>query len=326
METVRWGFIGCGEVTEKKSGPAFSAVEGSEVVAVMSRRAEKAQSYAERHNIKRWYTDPQQLINDPDVNAIYIATPPSTHATYAIMAMKSGKAVYVEKPMASNYEDCCRINRIAEKHGTPCFVAYYRRYLPYFQKVRELVESGAVGNVVNVQIRFAVPPRDLDYNQKNLPWRVQPDIAGGGYFYDLAPHQIDLLEEMFGPYSKPKASPPTAADCIKPKTPSAPALSLPTACPVSGSWCFVAHESAKEDCIDIVGDRGSLSFSVFTYQPIVLQNENGRQEFVIPNPPCVQLPLIKLIVEHLQNKAICKCDCVSATSVNWVVDRILGKL
>lgn len=96
--------------------------------------------------------------------------------------------------------------------------------------------------------------------------------------------------------------------------------------PGSGSWCFVAHESAKEDCIDIVGDRGSLSFSVFTYQPIVLQNENGRQEFVIPNPPCVQLPLIKLIVEHLQNKAICKCDCVSATSVNWVVDRILGKL
>lgn len=326
METVRWGFIGCGEVTEKKSGPAFSAVEGSEVVAVMSRRAEKAQSYAERHNIKRWYTDPQQLINDPDVNAIYIATPPSTHATYAIMAMKSGKAVYVEKPMASNYEDCCRINRIAEKHGTPCFVAYYRRYLPYFQKVRELVESGAVGNVVNVQIRFAVPPRDLDYNQKNLPWRVQPDIAGGGYFYDLAPHQIDLLEEMFGPILEAEGITANRGGLYQTEDSVSACFKFANGLPGSGSWCFVAHESAKEDCIDIVGDRGSLSFSVFTYQPIVLQNENGRQEIVIPNPPCVQLPLIKLIVEHLQNKAICKCDCVSATSVNWVVDRILGKL
>ncbi len=326
METVRWGFIGCGEVTEKKSGPAFSAVEGSEVVAVMSRRAEKAQSYAERHNIKRWYTDPQQLINDPDVNAIYIATPPSTHATYAIMAMKSEKAVYVEKPMASNYEDCCRINRIAEKHGTPCFVAYYRRYLPYFQKVRELVESGAVGNVVNVQIRFAVPPRDLDYNQKNLPWRVQPDIAGGGYFYDLAPHQIDLLEEMFGPILEAEGITANRGGLYQTEDSVSACFKFANGLPGSGSWCFVAHESAKEDCIDIVGDRGSLSFSVFTYQPIVLQNENGRQEFVIPNPPCVQLPLIKLIVEHLQNKAICKCDCVSATSVNWVVDRILGKL
>lgn len=115
MEQVRWGFIGCGEVTERKSGPAFNMIEGSTVVAVMSRRADKAKSYAERHGVKRWYTDPQELINDPEVNAVYIATPPSTHATFAIMAMKSGKAVYVEKPMASNYEDCCRINRIAEK-------------------------------------------------------------------------------------------------------------------------------------------------------------------------------------------------------------------
>ena len=202
--TIKWGFIGCGEVTEKKSGPAFSLIEGSEVVAVMGRRPDKTRDYAERHNIKRWYTDAQRLVDDPEVNAVYIATPPSTHATYAIMAMKAGKAVYVEKPMASNYEDCCRINRIAETSGVPCFVAYYRRYLPYFQKVKSLVAEGAVGNVVNVQIRFAVPPRDLDYNRSNLPWRVQADIAGGGYFYDLAPHQIDLLQEMFGPILEAK--------------------------------------------------------------------------------------------------------------------------
>lgn len=88
MDQVRWGFIGCGEVTEKKSGPAFSRIEGSTVVAVMSRKAERAKSYAERHDIGKWYTDPQELINDPEVNAVYIATPPSTHATYAIMAMK----------------------------------------------------------------------------------------------------------------------------------------------------------------------------------------------------------------------------------------------
>ena len=200
--TIKWGFIGCGEVTEKKSGPAFSQIEGSCVVAVMGRKVDKTRAYAERHHIPRWYTDPQLLVDDPEVNAIYIATPPSTHATFAIMAMKAGKPVYVEKPMASNYEDCCRINRISEQTGVPCFVAYYRRYLPYFQKVKELVASGAVGNVINVQIRFAVPPRDLDYNSSNLPWRVQPDIAGGGYFYDLAPHQIDLLQEMFGPITQ----------------------------------------------------------------------------------------------------------------------------
>lgn len=198
-ENISWGFIGCGEVTEKKSGPAFSLVDNSKVVAVMRRNKDKARDYALRHGIPKWYDDPMSLIHDPDVNAVYIATPPSTHATYAIMAMKAGKPCYVEKPLASNYEDCCRVNMISEKTGVPCFVAYYRRYLPYFQKVRELIKAGSVGRVINVQIRFAVPPRDLDYNDKNLPWRVQADIAGGGYFYDLAPHQLDLLQEMFGP-------------------------------------------------------------------------------------------------------------------------------
>ena len=173
-------------------------IRNSEVVAVMSRDLEKAASYARRHNIPRWYNDAQLLIGDEDVNAIYIATPPSSHATFAIMAMKAGKPVYIEKPMAATYEDCARINRISKETGVPCFVAYYRRYLPYFQKVKEIVSRGEIGNVINVQIRFAVPPRDLDYNNKNLPWRVQADIAGGGYFYDLAPHQLDLLQEMFG--------------------------------------------------------------------------------------------------------------------------------
>ena len=136
MKILRWGFIGCGEVTEKKSGPAFSEIEGSSVVAVMSRQEKKARSYAVRHGIPKWYTDGQELIDDPDVNAVYIATPPSSHATYAIMAMKAGKPVYVEKPLAASYEDCARINRISAETGVPCFVAYYRRYLPYFQKVK----------------------------------------------------------------------------------------------------------------------------------------------------------------------------------------------
>ncbi|MBQ8277894.1 MAG: Gfo/Idh/MocA family oxidoreductase [Bacteroidaceae bacterium] len=323
---IKWGFIGCGEVTEKKSGPAFALVPDSKVVAVMSRNKEKACSYATRHGIPRYYTDPQRLVDDPDVNAVYIATPPSTHATYAIMAMKSGKAVYVEKPMASNYEDCCRINRIASKTHVPCFVAYYRRYLPYFRKVAELVAAGEIGNVINVHIRFAASPSYLDYNRNNLQWREQPDIASGGYFYDLAPHQIDLLQMMFGPIVEAEGYKANRGGLYDTEDSVSACFRFGNGLPGSGSWCFVAHKSAKEDCIELIGDRGSLSFSVFTYDPIVLHTERGREEIVVENPKFVQLPLIKLVVEHLQNKAVCTCDCVSATSVNWVVDRILGKL
>lgn len=326
MKQINWGFIGCGEVTERKSGPAFNLVEGSRVVAVMSRSSEKASSYAQRHNIPRWHTDAQSLINDPEVNAVYIATPPSSHATYAIMAMKAGKPVYVEKPLAASYVDCQRVMRISRETGVPCFVAYYRRKLPYFNKVQELLQEGAIGKVVNVQIRFSVPPRDLDYNSTNLPWRVQRDIAGGGYFYDLAPHQLDLLQEFFGPIVHVSGFSANRGGLYQTEDTVSASFAFQDGMPGSGSWCFVGHESARTDQIELIGEKGRICFSVFTYSPIVLQTSQGKQEITIPNPPHVQLPMIEEVVRHLQGNGTCTADCISATSVNWVLDRILGKI
>ena len=327
MKEIGWGFIGCGEVTEKKSGPAFNEVPGSHVVAVMSRNAEKAESYAKRHNIKKWYTDPLELINDPEINAIYIATPPSSHATFAIMAMKAGKPVYIEKPLAASYEDCARINRISELTGVPCFVAYYRRYLPYFQKVKQIIQSGAIGTPANVQIRFSVPPRDLDYKSNgSLPWRLQPDIAGGGYFYDLAPHQLDLIQDIFGVITRAHGYCSNMAKLYKAEDTISACFYYENGLPGSGSWCFVGHQSAKEDRIEVIGEKGMLSFSVYNYSPIQLVTSEGRSSIVVPNPPYVQLPIIRSVIEHLQGIGICECTSVSATPVNWVMDRILGKL
>ena len=326
MNSIKWGFIGCGEVTEKKSGPAFSEVPGSSVVAVMSRSEEKARHYAERHAIPKWYTDPQELIDDSEVNAIYIATPPSSHATFAIMAMKAGKPVYVEKPLASSYEDCARVNKISVETGVPCFVAYYRRYLPYFQRVKDIVERGVLGKIVNVQVRFAVPAPDLDYQSANLPWRLQPDIAGGGFFYDLAPHQLDLLQHIFGVILEANGICANRGGLYQAEDSVSACFRFESGLPGSGSWCFVAHKSAKEDRIEVIGERGQLSSSVFTYEPIVLQTTDGIQRIEVPNPPYVQYPLIKNVIEHLQGKGICDCTSVSATPVNWAMDRILGKI
>lgn len=309
-----------------KSGPAFNEVEGSHVEAVYSRSKDKVRSYAERHHIKKWYTDAQQLIDDPDVNAIYIATPPSSHATYAIMAMKAGKPAYIEKPLAASYEDCARINRISKQTGVPSFVAYYRRYLPYFQKVKSILDSGTIGTVTNVQVRFSVPPRDLDYNSShNLPWRLQPDIAGGGYFYDLAPHQLDLLQEYFGVITRAHGYCANRAHLYSAEDTISACFLFENGLPGSGSWCFVGHQSAKEDRIDVVGEQGSLSFSVYNYDPIQLITSDGIRNITVPNPSYVQLPIIKAVIEDLQGIGDCTCTSVSATPVNWVMDRILGK-
>jgi len=326
MKILKWGFIGCGEVCEKKSGPAFNMVEGSGVVAVMSRSKEKARSYARRHGVKRWYDDAQELIDDPEVNAVYVATPPSSHATFAIMAMRAGKPVYVEKPLAATYEDCARINYVSEQTGQPCFVAYYRRYLPYFLRVKEIIDGGVIGQVLNVQIRFAWPPRPLDYaHPENLPWRLQPDIAGGGYFYDLAPHQIDLLQYLFGVIVEARGICANRGRLYSAEDSVSAVFKFENGLPGSGSWCFVAHESARADRILIIGEKGSISFSVFNYSPIVLHTSAGEERIEVPNPDYVQYPLIKNVIEHLQGRAVCQCTSVSATPTNWVLDRILGK-
>lgn len=326
MNFIKWGFIGCGEVTGIKSGPAFSEVEGSSVVAVMSRTEERARTYAIKHGVPQWYTDPQELINDPDVNAVYVATPPSSHATFAIMAMKAGKPVYVEKPLASTYEDCARVNRVSEETGIPCFVAYYRRYLPYFQKVKDIVAGGLIGKMVNVHVRFATPPREMDYGKDGkLPWRLQPDIAGGGYFYDLAPHQFDLLQDMFGVIVEARGICANRGGLYEAEDSVSACFLFENGLPGSGSWCFVAHESAREDRIELVGDKGSVSFSVFDYAPIRLHTSEGEESIMVPNPPYVQYPLIKNVIEHLQGRGMCSCTSVSSTPTNWVMDRILGK-
>lgn len=327
MKILKWGFIGCGEVTEKKSGPAFSEVAGSQVEAVMSRNLDKAKSYAQRHGIKKWYDDAQELIDDSEVNAVYVATPPSSHATFAIMSMKADKPVYIEKPLAASYDDCARINRISEQTGIPCFVAYYRRYLPYFQRVKDIVDQGVIGKIINVQVRFAVPPRDLDYaHPENLPWRLQPDIAGGGYFYDLAPHQLDLLQHMFGVILEARGICANRGNLYSAEDSVSAVFKFENGLPGSGSWCFVGHESAKEDRILVIGEQGSLSFSVFSYEPITLHTSEGKQQIVVENPPYVQYPLIKNVIEHLQGLSVCQCTSVSATPTNWAMDRILGKI
>ncbi len=327
MREIAWGFIGCGEVTEKKSGPAFSLISGSHVEAVMSRNADKARSYAKRHGIAKWYNDAAALVDDPAVNAVYIATPPSSHATYAILAMKAGKPVYVEKPLAASYDDCVRINRISRETGVPCFVAYYRRYLPYFEKVKSLIAEGAIGKPLNIQLRFTVPPRELDYNRTNLPWRLQPDVAGGGgYFYDLAAHQLDLLQELFGVITRAHGYPTNRGGLYETEDNVSACFLFESGIAGSGSWCFVGRDIAREDVIEIVGDKGSLAFSVFTYEPIKLVNEGGGRAIRVPNPEQVQMPQIEEVVRHLQGAHLCTCASESATVVIWAMDRILWKV
>jgi len=299
---VHWGFIGCGSVTEKKSGPAFSKAEGSDVVAVMRRDIDKAKDYARRHGIGKWYGNAADLINDPQVNAVYVATPPASHAEYAIAAMRAGKPVYVEKPMAASYAECLQINRVSEETGVPCFVAYYRRTLPYFRRVKQLIDDGVAGTISTVQIRFAIPPYPADYDPNNLPWRVKREIAGAGYFYDLASHQLDLLDYLFGPITDVYGVCGQCGRAIRSGGYGHRSLPVSVGC-VGKRQLEFRRPSGKPYRSDRFHRyKREITCSTFDFSPIILEMKEGKQEFREENPENIQFFLIQSIVDYLNGK------------------------
>ena len=323
LERVRWGIVGCGDVTEVKSGPALKKIQGSELVAVMRRDGEKARDYARRHGVPRWYDDADQLIHAPDVNAIYVATPPGSHAEYTIRAAAAGKPVYVEKPMARDYQECERMNEACENAGVPLFVAYYRRCLPRFLKVKELVESGAIGRVRFVSIALYFPPRRDDLERDNLPWRVIPEIAGGGHFFDVGSHQLDFLDYAFGPIVSVQGRAANQAGLYPAEDIVCANFAFESGVLGSGVWCFTVLAGDRVDRTEIVGSKGRITYSTFDQAPVRLETGDKVQEFPFTPPEHVQQPLIQSVVDELRGRGRCPSTGVTAARTSRVMDEII---
>jgi predicted dehydrogenase len=319
---INWGIIGCGNVTEVKSGPAFNKVPDSKLVAVMRRDAFLAEDYARRHNVPRFYSRASDLINDKEVDAVYIATPPSSHAEYAIEVIKAGKPVYIEKPMAASYAECQKINKAAEKHGVPVFVAFYRRTLPGFLLVKDLIEKGSIGNVRFVLLQLFKSPSQ-DEKNGNLPWRVDPEVAGAGHFYDLASHQLDYLDFLFGPIQKVRSIALNQAGLYKAEDYVSAEFLFDNNIAGTGAWSFGASVESGRDTIEIIGDKGSLKFTTFSFEPIVVTNGDGRKEYINERPEHVQFFLIDKIVKSLHKKGEVPSTGVTGARTSKVMEEIV---
>ncbi len=318
MKTIRWGIIGCGDVTEVKSGPGFQKAAHSALVAVMRRNGDLARDYAQRHNVPRWYDDATALIHDPEVDAVYIATPPDSHRDYTLQVAQAGKPVYVEKPMARTHAECLEMVAACETAGVPLFVAYYRRMLPRFVKIRELVASGAIGEPRFVQVTL-YQKRSID--PANLPWRVIPEIAGAGIFLDLASHTLDVLDHILGPVAQAQAfAGNQAGDYVAEDIVSA-AWRYESGVQGVGTWCFNAYRNVDHN--ELVGSSGKLTFSTFGAEPVLLTTADGITEYPLDNPPHVQQPLIQTIVDNLNGNGHCPSTGESAARTSWVMDQML---
>ena len=322
---VRWGVIGVGNVCEVKSAPAMNLVKHSRLVAVMRRDEEKVRAYAQKHQVPKSYTDADELINDPEVNAVYIATPPHVHAELTKKAAAAGKPVYVEKPMARTYGECQEMIKSCGDAGVPLYVAYYRRTLPNFLKIKELVESGVIGEVrhVNIQMHQSRDPGIVVDTETN--WRIDPQVAGGGYFYDLASHQLDFLDFLFGPIKQAKGFSTNQAGLYPAEDLVVASFQLENGVLGMGSWCFTTGKVSSEDLTIIVGSRGQITYPSFGDSHVLLETDDkGIEKFEFEMPKHIQYYLIESIVKELLGEGNCPSTGVSAARTNWIMEQIIS--
>ena len=303
----------------------MNQITNSKIEAVMRRDAAKAEDYAIRHGIGKWYSDADQLINDHEVNAIYIATPPVAHLQYTIQAASAGKPVYVEKPMARTYAECKQMITACDEAGVPLYTAYYRRALPNFLKVKELVDSGAIGEIRMVEVRMAKPLEpNIITHQKNH-WRVDPEIAGGGYFYDLASHQLDFLDYLFGPIVKASGTKANQARLYPAEDIVVSSFQFESGVLGTGSWCFSTGETSDKDSTTIIGSEGEISYASFGSNEITLKTDaEGEQRFAFEMPKHIQYPLIKQVVSDLLGTGNCVSTGISGARTNQVMEWMIG--
>ncbi len=319
MDTIRWGMIGCGDVAEVKSGPALQKAEGSALVAVMRRERGKAEDYARRHDVPRVHGDADALIHDAGVDAVYIATPPSSHCDLALKVAAAGKPCLVEKPMAMNHAECLQMVEAFRCAQRPLWVAYYRRALPRFLKVRELLRARAIGQLTSIHVKVTDPLGDRRMQQRHgastrrlqardcfsislrtistssISWRARSPAAAG------------FALNTGGTY---------AAEDV-----TAAAFQIGDKVAGTGIWNFNAPVSA--DSIVFTGSEGEIATAVRADADVVVTRGGQPNLYRFRNPPHVHQPLIQTIVDELRGQGTCESTGETGARSSWVMERCL---
>jgi len=322
MKTIRWGMIGCGDVAEVKSGPGFYKADHSTLVAVMRRNGELAADYARRHGVGRWSDNAEDILRAPDIDAVYIATLTDSHREYALRCAQAGKHVYVEKPMAMTHAECLQMIAACERAGVSLWVGYYRRALPRFLAVKDMVEAGAIGTVRAVVARQSVRLPDLAPGSPP-PWRIDPARSGGGFFFEAACHTFDALDWLFGDITDVRGFAANQAHAWTPEDIVSATWRHASGVVGSGLWCYTTDHDHEMN--EIVGSTGRIRFSTSQPVPIQLWRGNALEEFPVADPPHVHQPLIQTIVDELNGQGRCPSTGISGARTAWVMDRILDE-
>lgn len=249
--TLRWASIGHGDVVERKSGPALQSAPGSVFYGVLGRDPVRAAAFATRFGVPQVYESLDAVLHDPLLEAVYVATPVASHAAYTLAAIEAGKHVLVEKPMAMTLAECRQMTAAAERQHVRLGVAYYRRSYPVVQRLRDLLQAGAIGQPLSAHIQVAGHRAAPAAGRSD--WRTQPELSIGGCLADMGSHRLDMLLFLFGAGRVLGAATDAAAGGVEGcATVLAAFGSVQATCLVSWS------AGAQRDSIEVIGTQGRI--------------------------------------------------------------------
>jgi predicted dehydrogenase len=283
---LNWGILGCGDITDQRGAPAINAQANSRLVNFQSRTAALAEDFARRHGAERWTTSRAELLADPEVTAVYVATEHHRHCEDVLAAAAAGKHVLCEKPMANSVADCRRMIDACAANGVALQIAYYRRYYPKFVKVKELLDAGAIGEVVTVHIHYSQRLEAERITPSN--WRLQAERSGGGALVDTGSHRLDLLCWLLGEPERVAAFAETRELPIQ--APDAESLLIRMA---GGAHVTTGHgyRMPSPDRFDLIGTEGILSATPVDGPGLRLIAGSREEHWELPKHANVHFPL-----------------------------------
>ena len=285
QKPIRWGLVGCGDIAEKRVALALRSAAGSKLLACSRKQPARLWEFQQRHGIPKGCPDPAEIFADPEIDAVYLATPVFLHCLHTIEAAAHGKHVLCEKPMAMDAAECQQMVDACRHHGVKLGIAYYRRFYPVVGKIQEFLKSGALGKVILVRTTL-VEPTPLE----PAAWRFVPDEGGGGLLMDMVSHRLDLLCMLFGEPLSVSALTDTRELHIPVEDTGSLLIQFEEGVQAAVFASHCVH--APMDEFEIFGTRASLRINPLNGSELHLVGDHG-ETFHLPKAENVHLPLIE---------------------------------
>ena len=318
MATLRWGLIGAGDIARKRIAPALRDLPNCDLVAVCRARSELAEDFAKEFGARKWYADWREMIADPEIDAVYIATPVNLHCEQTIAAAKAGKHVLCEKPMAMTVPECDEMIEACRDGGVRLGVAYYRRFYPVVERAKQIVDSGEIGNVAIAQINafeFFAP----DGNDPRS-WLLNPKTSGGGPMMDFGCHRIEVMTNLFGPVEQVAGV--ISNTVFNRQVEDTAVASFRFELGTIGS-VTVTHASIEpRDTLDVYGTKGSIHIPVLNLGNMTVITGDGERHENHPPHENVHQPLIDDFAEAVISGHGPRVDGVAGREVSRLIDEV----